>query len=769
MRIRLFSALIAAFIGAAGLHAADGVKGLPEDCDFEICVNGKIIRSSDSGIWKPAGVKKYQAPNGALSTTFVLDGKRQYKGLHVFVDRQTFSDSGLVRERLRLRSDRKGKFRLTNVDGHNHLIFPIRTLDFHCDSASVEEIKLGNFTLRKDKGNHSFFPSRNRFSLTPGGSLEIKGPITRISSSSGEVMHAYEHASQDGDVIQKVRKKPVTDSGVDAAQGITGELYPITDNDLWFIATQISLTEDRQLRICDKIRHGGYLDGENIPAEGYYETVWSVFSPVPADSSFKEVLNDYIFSRISYNPASRKPDFYYNTWGMQRDYPSDQLYSIYTEENILAEIDRAAKMGIERFVLDDGWEQAMGQWTANAERLGEDGLKRLADAIRAKGMTPGIWISPLATTDTSTVFRKHQDWIIKDKAGNPVLGQWNCPVVDLGSPYYYMLLKQLTTLVDMGFKYFKWDGINTFNSTLDGFRGSGAKSPTDKEKIDRYNYQFPFYVTRLMQDLRLHDPEVVVEIDLTENERALIGLMPLQEGKFYYINNGRSKYRDYSHANSDSKREALDSVAGILPPETITLSVYPNDAEGSLKRNVHSVLAAGHGFWGRLDATTPEERAWIRNTLDMAKRVLKHTAGNPLEVWDLSKNEGQTIFQADRDSGFAIITGFYENTMESEITISDLDCPAGVIGCPFRQEGREMTVIFDFDTDKNSAAALVIGAERHTTRILSSSGILSDLHYEGDKLLVTAFTDTELVVTDKDSQASSTRTISLDAGSTLEI
>ena len=67
-------------------------------------------------------------------------------------------------------------------------------------------------------------------------------------------------------------------------------------------------------------------------------------------------------NKICEKPASRVPEFYYNTWGMQRAVPYGQLREVLTYETLSKEIDYAAQLGVDIFVIDDSWQKKFGQW-----------------------------------------------------------------------------------------------------------------------------------------------------------------------------------------------------------------------------------------------------------------------------------------------------------------------------------------------------------------------------------------------------------------------
>lgn len=97
------------------------------------------------------------------------------------------------------------------------------------------------------------------------------------------------------------------------------------------------------------------------------------------------------------------------------------MYFDFNQERILEVAEEASKLGIELFVLDDGWfgkrnsdTGSLGNWTENKEKF-PDGLAHLAKAIKEKGMLFGLWFEPEMVSDDTDLFKEHLDWVI----GNP--------------------------------------------------------------------------------------------------------------------------------------------------------------------------------------------------------------------------------------------------------------------------------------------------------------------------------------------------------------
>ncbi|WP_433378114.1 alpha-galactosidase [Actinoplanes sp. CA-142083] len=89
-----------------------------------------------------------------------------------------------------------------------------------------------------------------------------------------------------------------------------------------------------------------------------------------------------------------------------------------TEEGQCGLAEIAAKLGVELFVVDDGWFGArtsdragLGDWHPNPSRF-PSGLRPLADHVRSLGMEFGLWVEPEMVNPDSDLFREHPDWVL---------------------------------------------------------------------------------------------------------------------------------------------------------------------------------------------------------------------------------------------------------------------------------------------------------------------------------------------------------------------
>lgn len=155
-------------------------------------------------------------------------------------------------------------------------------------------------------------------------------------------------------------------------------------------------------------------------------------------------------------PLSPRPVIL-NTW--------EAVYFDQDLDRLVALAERAAEVGVERFVLDDGWmtgrtddRRALGDWTVDAERW-PDGLGPLIDRVLGLGMDFGLWVEPEMVSLDSKLAREHPEWILRG-APNSLPQPWRHQyALDLGNPDAYAnILGQLCALLDAyPISYLKWD------------------------------------------------------------------------------------------------------------------------------------------------------------------------------------------------------------------------------------------------------------------------------------------------------------------------
>lgn len=128
----------------------------------------------------------------------------------------------------------------------------------------------------------------------------------------------------------------------------------------------------------------------------------------------------------------------------------------------------AKKLGVDMFLLDDGWfankyprnndKAGLGDWEPNHSKL-PDGIKGLTNAADEAGVKFGIWIEPEMVNPKSELFEKHPDWVIM-QPGRDTYYYRNQLVLDLANPkvqdYVFSVIDNILK-ENPGVAYFKWD------------------------------------------------------------------------------------------------------------------------------------------------------------------------------------------------------------------------------------------------------------------------------------------------------------------------
>ncbi|HIZ79784.1 MAG TPA: alpha-galactosidase [Candidatus Lachnoclostridium stercorigallinarum] len=142
----------------------------------------------------------------------------------------------------------------------------------------------------------------------------------------------------------------------------------------------------------------------------------------------------------------------------------EAAYFDFDGEKILSIAKEAVDMGVDLFVLDDGWfgcrdndDAALGDWTENRKKLGM-GLCELSEKIHAMGLEFGIWVEPEMVSEESELYRRHPDWCLREPGRPPVRGRYQL-VLDLSRRDVcdYIIDAMNSVLDKARIEYVKWD------------------------------------------------------------------------------------------------------------------------------------------------------------------------------------------------------------------------------------------------------------------------------------------------------------------------
>lgn len=201
-----------------------------------------------------------------------------------------------------------------------------------------------------------------------------------------------------------------------------------------------------------------YLAGEVSLAKGEtLSTPW-LYATYSDEGLNKMSQNFHQFLRKNIiHFASDKPrPVHLNTWeGIFFDHNPDYIMKMAT---------KAAQMGVERFIIDDGWfgkrdddYQALGDWYLDKRKY-PNGLEPVIEHVKKQGMEFGIWVEPEMISKNSDLYRAHPDWLLELPGYNQPEGRHQY-LLDLQNPAVFdYLLERLTWLLSSyDIDYIKWD------------------------------------------------------------------------------------------------------------------------------------------------------------------------------------------------------------------------------------------------------------------------------------------------------------------------
>jgi len=158
---------------------------------------------------------------------------------------------------------------------------------------------------------------------------------------------------------------------------------------------------------------------------------------------------------LAAHPVSPRP-VVLNTW--------EAVYFDQDLDSLVALAEVGARVGVERFVLDDGWfahrrddRSGLGDWRVSAD-VWPDGLGPLVEAVRSRGMDFGLWFEPEMVNEDSDLARAHPEWILAPGERLPVAGRAQ-QVLNLTIPAAFgHVLEAMSALVsEYAIDYIKWD------------------------------------------------------------------------------------------------------------------------------------------------------------------------------------------------------------------------------------------------------------------------------------------------------------------------
>jgi alpha-galactosidase len=336
------------------------------------------------------------------------------------------------------------------------------------------------------------------------------------------------------------------------------------------------------------------LPGEIRLGQGEaYASPWLYGSWGEGLDAFSARFHHYLRARPQH-PTRPRPVLL-NVW--------EAVYFFHDQQKLLALAERAAAVGVERFVLDDGWFRhrrndlaGLGDWYVD-EDVWPEGLHPLADRVRDLGMEFGLWFEPEMVNLDSDLARAHPDWVLQTEHG-PGIAARHQHVLDLAAPdaYAYVLDRMSSLITQYDIAYIKWDHNRPLVDAGHGPRVPGVHVQTEA-------------AYRLMAELKARHPGLELESCSAGGGRLDLGVMEHAD---------RVWVSDCIDAH---ERQRMVRWTGLtLPPEL--MGTHVGSGVDHTTQRVHDLsFRAGTAMWGHMgvewDLTAASEgelaqlAAWI--------------------------------------------------------------------------------------------------------------------------------------------------------------
>ena len=186
----------------------------------------------------------------------------------------------------------------------------------------------------------------------------------------------------------------------------------------------------------------------------------------------------------------------------------EAAYFDFDEAKLLEIAKEAVDMGVELFVLDDGWfgnrnddNAALGDWDVNTAKLPR-GLGGLSEDIHEMGLNFGLWIEPEMVSENSELYRKHPDWCLQMPRRQPSRGRYQL-VLDLSREDVrdYIVTSINSVLDSARIEYVKWD--------MNRFITDAWSAIAEKEKQGEIYHRYILGLYDIMNRIILTHPEIL--------------------------------------------------------------------------------------------------------------------------------------------------------------------------------------------------------------------------------------------------------------------
>ena len=317
------------------------------------------------------------------------------------------------------------------------------------------------------------------------------------------------------------------------------------------------------------------------------------------------------------------------------------------EEKCLSLAKKAADLGIELFVLDDGWfknrvcdKNALGDWVEDENKF-PNGIEHLVKEINKMGMQVGIWFEPEMVSPNSDLYRKHSDWIIRSQNYEPILSRCQY-VLDLSNSEVcdYVIESLSKVLGKTNVTYVKWDMNRHITDLGSYYLGK------DRQRELSHRYMLGLY--HILDELNKRFPNVLFEGCSSGGGRFDAGML-------YYMP------QTWTSDNTDAvcRMKIQYGTSLLFPPITMGahVSAVPNHQVGRitpLQTRFIVAMSGNLGYEMDLAQISDEEKKAIKEQIKFYKSIreiiqkgsfyrLKNPQNGNEAAWNFVSEDKKTV------------------------------------------------------------------------------------------------------------------------------
>jgi alpha-galactosidase len=302
----------------------------------------------------------------------------------------------------------------------------------------------------------------------------------------------------------------------------------------------------------------------------------------------------------------------------------EAVYFSHELERLVDLAERAAAVGVERYVLDDGWfgsrrdeHSGLGDWVVSAD-VWPHGLHPLVERVRRLGMQFGLWFEPEMVSPDSDVARAHPEWIMAARREWPVESRYQ-QVLNLGIPdaYEHVRAQLLAVLKEYPIDCLKWDHNRDLVEA--GAQDDGGRPAVHAQTLAFY---------RLLDEIRAAHPGLEIESCSSGGGRVDLGVLERTDRVWVSDN-----------IDPHDRQGMLRWTTQLIAPEFMGSHIASNRSHTTGRRHELGFRAAtaifGHlGIEWDLAEATDAELAELRSWIGFYKRERDLLLGGDLVRMD---------------------------------------------------------------------------------------------------------------------------------------